>query len=307
MPDGLRSPATSYTGRGPRPRRPYAGFGTAEESNARYRRLIAHGATGLSFAFDLPTRLGHDSDAPVARGAVGRDGVAIDSLDDMRVLLSGIPLDRVSTSMAVDAPAALLLLLYQLVAEEHGVPADRLTGAIQNDVRTRCVSHGTCIFPPGPALRLTTDILTYCKAEIPGWRTLSVSGRSLAGAGASPAREIAFGVADGAGYGPAAVAAGPDADDSVLGPAAEARQAERLAKHRAWRDQDRVGLRVDELRRAASGQDNVLYPMKEALAAGATVGEICDALRETWGSCAPGGTGLTNGPRRARRAQVEYP
>ncbi|MEU5797002.1 methylmalonyl-CoA mutase family protein [Streptomyces sp. NPDC047813] len=201
-----------YTGR-PWTMRQYAGFGTAAESNARYRELIAHGTTGLSVAFDLPTQMGHDSDAPLAHGEVGKVGVAIDSIEDMRMLFDGIPLDRVSTSMTINAPAALLLLLYQLVAEEQGVPAGRLTGTIQNDVLKEYIARGTYIFPPRPSLRLTADIFRYCAAEIPRWNTISISGYHMAEAGASPVQEIAFTLADGIEYVRTAVAAGMGVDD----------------------------------------------------------------------------------------------
>ncbi|MEG3630918.1 acyl-CoA mutase large subunit family protein [Streptomyces poriticola] len=203
---------TMYTGR-PWTMRQYAGFGTAAESNARYRDLIAHGTTGLSVAFDLPTQMGHDSDAPLAHGEVGKVGVAVDSVDDMRVLFGGIPLDEVSTSMTINAPAALLLLLYQLVAEEQGASADRLTGTIQNDVLKEYIARGTYIFPPKPSLRLTADIFRYCRAELPRWNTISISGYHMAEAGASPAQEIAFTLADGVEYVRTAVAAGMDVDD----------------------------------------------------------------------------------------------
>ncbi|MEU6771027.1 methylmalonyl-CoA mutase family protein [Streptomyces sp. NPDC046759] len=479
---------TMYTGR-PWTMRQYAGFGTAAESNARYRRLIAHGTTGLSVAFDLPTQMGHDSDAPLAHGEVGKVGVAIDSVEDMRVLFDGIPLDQVSTSMTINAPAALLLLLYQLVAEEQGVPAGRLTGTIQNDVLKEYIARGTYIFPPKPSLRLTADIFRYCTAEIPKWNTISISGYHMAEAGASPVQEIAFTLADGVEYVRTAVAAGMDVDDfaprlsfffvarttlleevakfraarriwarvmreefgarnpkslmlrfhtqtagvqltaqqpevnlvrvavqalaAVLGgtqslhtnsfdeaialptdksarlalrtqqvlahetdvtatvdpfagsyavermtddveeaavdlmrrvedlggavaaiergfqkteiernayriaqetdsgervvvgvnrfqldeeepyeplrvdPAIEARQAERLEKLRAERDRGAVHTALDALRKAAEGEDNVLYPMKEALRARATVGEVCNSLRGVWGSFVP--------------------
>ncbi|MFJ6849502.1 methylmalonyl-CoA mutase [Streptomyces sp. NPDC091271] len=477
-----------YTGR-PWTMRQYAGFGTATESNARYKQLIANGTTGLSVAFDLPTQMGHDSDAPIASGEVGKVGVAIDSLDDMRVLFGGIPLDEVSTSMTINAPAALLLLLYQLVAEEQGVPADRLTGTIQNDVLKEYIARGTYIFPPKPSLRLIADIFKYCRAEIPRWNTISISGYHMAEAGASPAQEIAFTLADGIEYVRTAVSAGMDVDDfaprlsfffvarttileevakfraarriwakvmreefgaknpkslmlrfhtqtagvqltaqqpevnlvrvavqglgAVLGgtqslhtnsfdeaialptdksarlalrtqqvlayetdvtatvdpfagsyvvekmtddveaaalelmlkvedmggavdaiergfqkgeiersayriaqetdsgervvvgvnrfrldeeepyeplrvdPAIEAQQAARLAKLRAERDQGAVDAALSELKKAAEGTDNVLYPMKDALRARATVGEVCNALREVWGAYVP--------------------
>ncbi|MFF4956691.1 acyl-CoA mutase large subunit family protein [Streptomyces sp. NPDC001222] len=477
-----------YTGR-PWTMRQYAGFGTATESNARYKQLIANGTTGLSVAFDLPTQMGHDSDAPIAHGEVGKVGVAIDSVDDMRVLFGGIPLDKVSTSMTINAPAALLLLLYQLVAEEQGVPAEKLTGTIQNDVLKEYIARGTYIFPPKPSLRLIADIFKYCRAEIPKWNTISISGYHMAEAGASPAQEIAFTLADGIEYVRTAVAAGMDVDDfaprlsfffvarttileevakfraarriwarvmreefgarnpkslmlrfhtqtagvqltaqqpevnlvrvavqglgAVLGgtqslhtnsfdeaialptdksarlalrtqqvlayetdvtatvdpfagsyviekmtddveaaalelmrkvedlggavpaiehgfqkreiernayriaqetdagervvvgvnrfqldeeepyeplrvdPAIEARQAERLARLRAERDQQTVDAALASLRKAAAGEDNVLYPMKDALKARATVGEVCNALREVWGTYVP--------------------
>ncbi|MEU0833696.1 methylmalonyl-CoA mutase family protein [Streptomyces sp. NPDC005969] len=479
---------TMYTGR-PWTMRQYAGFGTASESNARYKQLIANGTMGLSVAFDLPTQMGHDSDAPIASGEVGKVGVAVDSIDDMRVLFGGIPLDKVSTSMTINAPAALLLLLYQLVGEEQGVPADKLTGTIQNDVLKEYIARGTYIFPPKPSLRLIADIFKYCRAEIPKWNTISISGYHMAEAGASPAQEIAFTLADGIEYIRTAVAAGMDVDDfaprlsfffvarttileevakfraarriwarvmkeefgaknpkslmlrfhtqtagvqltaqqpevnlvrvavqglgAVLGgtqslhtnsfdeaialptdkaarlalrtqqvlayetdvtatvdpfagsyvvekmtddveaaalelmgkvedmggavdaiergfqkneiersayrvaletdsgervvvgvnrfqldeeepyeplrvdPAIEAQQAARLTKLRAERDQDAVDEALGRLKKAAEGTDNVLYPMKEALAARATVGEVCDALREVWGTYVP--------------------
>ncbi|MER6789177.1 methylmalonyl-CoA mutase family protein [Streptomyces sp. NPDC000658] len=477
-----------YTGR-PWTMRQYAGFGTAAESNARYRQLIAHGTTGLSVAFDLPTQMGHDSDAPIAHGEVGKVGVAIDSVEDMRVLFDGIPLDRVSTSMTINAPAALLLLMYQLVGEEQGVPAASLTGTVQNDVLKEYIARGTYIFPPKPSLRLIADVFRYCRAEIPKWNTISISGYHMAEAGASPAQEIAFTLADGVEYVRTAVAAGMDVDDfaprlsfffvarttlleevakfraarriwarvmreefgardpkslmlrfhtqtagvqltaqqpevnlvrvavqglaAVLGgtqslhtnsfdeaialptdksarlalrtqqvlayetdvtatvdpfagsyavekmtddveeaavglmrrvedlggavaaiehgfqkgeiehnayriaqetdagervvvgvnrfrldaeepyeplrvdPAIEARQAERLARLRAGRDGAAVAAALDALRKAAQGEDNVLYPMKDALRARATVGEVCNALREVWGTYVP--------------------
>ncbi|MFG3583576.1 methylmalonyl-CoA mutase [Streptomyces sp. NPDC047990] len=201
-----------YTGR-PWTMRQYAGFGTAVESNARYKQLIANGTTGLSVAFDLPTQMGHDSDAPLAHGEVGKVGVAIDSVEDMRVLFDGIPLDKVSTSMTINAPAALLLLMYQLVGEDQGVPASRLTGTIQNDVLKEYIARGTYIFPPRPSLRLIADIFRYCRTEIPKWNTISISGYHMAEAGATPAQEIAFTLADGIEYVRTAVAAGMDVDD----------------------------------------------------------------------------------------------
>jgi methylmalonyl-CoA mutase N-terminal domain/subunit len=203
---------TMYTGR-PWTMRQYAGFGTAKESNERYKQLVAHGTGGLSVAFDLPTQMGHDSDSELAHGEVGKVGVAIDSIEDMRVLFGGIPLGEVSTSMTINAPAALLLLMYQLVAEEQGVSGDQLTGTIQNDVLKEYIARGTYIFPAQESLRLITDIFSYCKSEIPRWNTISISGYHMAEAGATPAQEIAFTLADGIEYVRAAVRSGQDVDD----------------------------------------------------------------------------------------------
>ncbi len=201
-----------YTGR-PWTMRQYAGFGTAVESNRRYHQLIEHGTAGLSVAFDLPTQMGYDSDSSVAHGEVGKVGVAIDSIDDMRVLLDGIPLDKVSTSMTINAPAALLLLMYQIVAEEQGVSGEQITGTIQNDVLKEYIARGTYIYPPKHSLRLITDIFRYCKTEIPRWNTISISGYHMAEAGATPAQEIAFTLSDGIEYVRAAIAAGQDVDE----------------------------------------------------------------------------------------------
>jgi methylmalonyl-CoA mutase N-terminal domain/subunit len=203
---------TMYTKR-PWTMRQYAGFGTAAESNARYRSLLAHGTTGLSVAFDLPTQMGYDSDARIAHGEVGKVGVAIDSIDDMRLLFDNIPLDQVSTSMTINAPAALLLLLYQLVAEEQGVSGDRISGTIQNDILKEYIARGTYIFPPKPSLRLVSDTFGYCRSEIPKWNTISISGYHMAEAGASPAQEIAFTLANGVQYVKAALDAGLAVDD----------------------------------------------------------------------------------------------
>jgi methylmalonyl-CoA mutase N-terminal domain/subunit len=203
---------TMYTGR-PWTMRQYAGFGTARESNERYQQLVANGTGGLSVAFDLPTQMGHDSDAEIAHGEVGKVGVAIDSVDDMRVLFDGLPLDEVSTSMTINAPAALLLLMYQLVAEEHGVPGEKITGTIQNDVLKEYIARGTYIYPPEHSLRLTTDIFAYCRTEVPRWNTISISGYHMAEAGATPAQESAFSLADGIEYVRAAIRAGLDVDD----------------------------------------------------------------------------------------------
>jgi methylmalonyl-CoA mutase, N-terminal domain len=203
---------TMYTQR-PWTMRQYAGFGTAVESNARYHQLLAAGTMGLSVAFDLPTQMGYDSDDPIAHGEVGKVGVAIDSIDDMRQLFAGIPLDKVSTSMTINAPGSLLLLLYQLVAEEQGVPGAALTGTIQNDILKEYIARGTYIFPPKPSLRLVADTFAYCRAEIPKWNTISISGYHMAEAGATPAQEIAFTLANGIEYVRAALAAGLAVDD----------------------------------------------------------------------------------------------
>ena len=192
--------------------RQYAGFGTAAESNARYLELIAHGTAGLSVAFDLPTQMGMDSDAALAAGEVGKVGVAIDSVDDMRVLFAGIDLATVSTSMTINAPAAVLLLLYQLVAEENGIDPALLTGTIQNDVLKEYIARGTYIYPPQASLRLVGDTFAYCAENLPRWNTISISGYHMAEAGATPAQEIAFTLANGIAYVEAALAAGLEVD-----------------------------------------------------------------------------------------------
>jgi methylmalonyl-CoA mutase N-terminal domain/subunit len=204
--------STMYTTR-PWTMRQYAGFGTATESNARYHQLLRAGTTGLSVAFDLPTQMGYDSDDPIAHGEVGKVGVAIDSIDDMRRLFAGIPLDKVSTSMTINAPASLLLLLYQLVAEESGVAGAALNGTIQNDILKEYIARGTYIFPPKPSLRLVADTFGYCRKEVPKWNTISISGYHMAEAGASPVQEIAFTLANGVDYVRAALAAGLAVDD----------------------------------------------------------------------------------------------
>ena len=193
--------------------RQYAGFGSAEETNERFRQLLTQGQTGLSVAFDLPTQLGYDSDDPLAEGEVGRTGVAIDSVDDMARLLEGIPLDEVSTSMTINAPAALLLLCYELVAAERGVPGEALRGTVQNDVLKEYVARGNYIFPPRPSMRLATDLFAYCAERIPRWNTISISGYHIREAGSSAAQELAFTLANGIAYCEAALAAGlsPDA------------------------------------------------------------------------------------------------
>src|SRR5262252_1899215 len=193
--------------------RQYAGFATAQASNRRYQQLIAAGTTGLSVAVDLPTQMGYDSDAPVAHGEVGKVGVAIDSIEDMRTLLQGIPLATVSTSMTINAPAAVLLLLYQLVAEEQRVPARELTGTIQNDILKEYIARGTYIYPPQPSLRLVADTFAYCRQELPRWNTISISGYHMAEAGATPVQEVAFTLANAKEYVRAALASGLAVDE----------------------------------------------------------------------------------------------
>jgi methylmalonyl-CoA mutase, N-terminal domain len=193
--------------------RQYAGYASAKESNARYRYLLAHGSTGLSMAFDLPTQLGLDSDNPRCAGEVGRTGVAIDSIDDMRTAFDGIPLDEVSTSMTINAPAAVLLLLYELVGEEQGVPSDKLRGTTQNDVLKEYIARGNYIYPPQPSMRLTTDLFAYCKDNVPRWNTVSISGYHFREKGCSAVQEVAFTLCSGIAYVQAALDAGLAVDD----------------------------------------------------------------------------------------------
>ena len=203
---------TMYTGR-PWTMRQYAGFGNAKESNERYLQLVKAGTGGLSVAFDLPTQMGYDSDESIASGEVGKVGVAIDSLEDMSTLFAGLPLDKVSTSMTINAPAATLLLMYQLAAEQEGIAGTALTGTIQNDVLKEYIARGTYIYPPKQSLRLISDIFSYCHTELPRWNTISISGYHMAEAGATPAQEIAFTLANAKEYVRAALAAGLDIDD----------------------------------------------------------------------------------------------
>ncbi len=193
--------------------RQYAGFATGRESNERYHQLIAAGTTGLSVAFDLPTQMGYDSDAPAAHGEVGKVGVAIDSVADMEALLDRIPLDQVSTSMTINAPAAVLLLLYQLVAERQQIGGAALSGTIQNDVLKEYIARGTYIYPPEPSLRLVADTFAYCRRELPRWHPISISGYHMAEAGATPVQEIAFTLANAKEYVRAALGAGLAVDD----------------------------------------------------------------------------------------------
>ncbi len=192
--------------------RQYAGFGTARESNERYRYLLSQGQTGLSVAFDLPTQIGYDSDAPLADGEVGKVGVAIDTLADMETLLQGIPLDRVSTSMTINAPASVLLAMYIAVAERQGVQRSAISGTIQNDILKEYVARGTYIYPPRPSMRLITNIFDYCAREVPRWNTISISGYHIREAGSTAAQEVGFTLANGISYVNAALAAGLDVD-----------------------------------------------------------------------------------------------
>ena len=192
--------------------RQYAGFGDAEESNERYKYLISQGQTGLSIAFDLPTQIGYDSDDPMSMGEVGKVGVAIDSLADMEVLFDGIPLDKVSTSMTINASAAVLLAFYIVAAERQGVSPDQLKGTIQNDVLKEYAARGTYIFPPAPSMRLITNIFEYCSKNLPQWNTISISGYHIREAGSTAAQEVAFTLADGIAYVDAAIKAGMDVD-----------------------------------------------------------------------------------------------
>ncbi len=202
---------TMYRGR-PWTIRQYAGFASAEETNERFRYLLQRGQTGLSVAFDLPTQLGYDSDDPRALGEVGRTGVAIDSLADMEILFDEIPLGEVSTSMTINAPASLLLLLYELVAEGQGTPGDQLRGTVQNDVLKEYAARGNYIFPPRPSMRITTDLFAYCDERLPRWNTISISGYHIREAGATAVQELAFTLANGIAYCQAAVDAGLSPD-----------------------------------------------------------------------------------------------
>jgi methylmalonyl-CoA mutase N-terminal domain/subunit len=219
--------------------RQYAGFATAEESNTRYKFLLEQGQTGLSVAFDLPTQIGYDSDHELAIGEVGKVGVAIDSLRDMETLFNDIPLDRVSTSMTINAPAAILLAMYMAVGEKQGVPAEKLTGTIQNDILKEYSSRGTYIFPPKPSMRIITDVFSYCAGHVPQWNTISISGYHIREAGSTAVQEVAFTLANGIAYVDAAIRAGLDVD--TFGPRlsfffnAHLDFLEEIAKYRAAR------------------------------------------------------------------------
>ena len=192
--------------------RQYAGFGTAKESNERYRYLLEQGQSGLSVAFDLPTQIGYDSDDPIAYGEVGKVGVAIDTLADMEILFDKIPLDKVSTSMTINAPASVLLAMYIAVAEKQGVSRDKISGTIQNDILKEYIARGTYIYPPKPSMRLITNIFEFCSKEVPKWNTISISGYHIREAGSTAAQEVGFTLADGIAYVDAAIKAGLDVD-----------------------------------------------------------------------------------------------
>jgi methylmalonyl-CoA mutase N-terminal domain/subunit len=193
--------------------RQYAGFATPEDTNERYRYLIEHGSTGLSMAFDLPTQLGRDSDDPLCKGEVGRTGVPIDTIEDMRICFEEIPLDGVSTSMTINAPAAILLLLYELVGKEQGVPSEKLRGTVQNDVLKEYMARGNYIYPPEPTMRLTTDIFEYCRENVPKWNTISISGYHIREKGCSAVQEVAFTLSNAIAYVKAALERGLAIDE----------------------------------------------------------------------------------------------
>ncbi len=193
--------------------RQYAGFATADESNKRYKYLLEQGQTGLSVAFDLPTQIGYDSDHELSEGEVGKVGVAIDSLKDMEILFDGIPMDKVSTSMTINAPASVLLAMYIAVAEKQGIPSEALSGTIQNDILKEYIARGTYIFPVDPSMRLITNIFEYCSKHVPKWNTISISGYHIREAGSNAAQEVAFTLADGIAYVDAAIKAGLGVDD----------------------------------------------------------------------------------------------
>src|SRR5665648_944593 len=238
--------------------RQYAGFASAEETNQRFHYLLDCGQTGLSVAFDLPTQMGYDSDHPLSDGEVGRVGVAIDSLADMELLFDRIPLDQVSTSMTINAPACVLLLLYELVAEKQGVDTRELRGTIQNDILKEYVARGTYIFPPRPSMRLVTDTFAYCNERLPNWNTISISGYHIREAGSTAAQELAFTLADGIAYVEAGLAAGLEVDQ--FGPRlsfffnAHNNLLEEIAKFRAAR---RMWVRIMEDRFAAQDPNSL--------------------------------------------------
>src|SRR5438552_3055455 len=348
--------------------RQYAGFRTAAESNQRYQFLLKRGQTGLSVAFDLPTQIGYDSDDPMANGEVGKVGVAIDSLEDMEVLLKDIPLDKVSTSMTINATAAMLLLLYQLVAEKQGCPPEKITGTVQNDILKEYAARGTYIFPPKPSMRLITDLFAYCANNLPNWNTISISGYHMREAGSTAAEEVALTLSHAIAYVQAAQAAGLAVDEFAprlscffachsdffeevalvmmaeiderggavsciesgwtqrriadsayrlqrrieagqrvvvgvnrylesdsppieimkVNPRQQVAQGRALKKLRARRSRAAVDRHLADLERAARGTDNLMPPLKAALADYVTIGECCAVLRGVFGEYHPG-------------------
>jgi len=239
--------------------RQYAGYASAAESNARYRYLLDHGQTGLSVAFDLPTQIGYDSDQPLALGEVGKVGVAISSLDDMRTLFDQIPLDQVSTSMTINAPAAILLAMYIAVGKEQGVEPKQLRGTIQNDILKEYIARGTYIFPPAPSMRLITDVFQYCAQEVPRWNTISISGYHIREAGSTAVQEVAFTLVNAIAYVQAAIDAGLEVDDFAPRLAfffnAHNNFLEEIAKFRAAR---RLWARIMRDRFAAQDQRSMM-------------------------------------------------
>src|SRR2546428_9929907 len=206
----------------------FGGFGSAEDTNRRFHYLLEHGQTGLSVAFDLPTLMGRDSDDALAEGEVGREGVAIDTLADMEILFQGIPLDRVSTSMTINAPAAVILAMYLAVAEKQGIPLDRLEGTVQNDILKEYIAQKEWIYPPAPSLRIIGDMVAFCTDRVPKWNTISISGYHIREAGSTAAQELAFTLADGIGYVQACSEAGLDVDPVAPPPSVFFHSANRL-------------------------------------------------------------------------------
>ncbi|MCX6112825.1 MAG: methylmalonyl-CoA mutase family protein [Proteobacteria bacterium] len=257
--------------------RQYAGFGDAEESNKRYHYLLNSGQTGLSIAFDLPTQIGYDSDDPVCKGEVGKVGVAIDSLKDMEILFKGIPVDKVSTSMTINAPAAVLLAMYIVNAEKQGINRKELTGTIQNDILKEYIARGTYIYPPAPSMRLITDIFEFCSKEVPKWNTISISGYHIREAGSSAAQEVGFTLADGVAYVDAAIKVGLGVDDfaprlsfffnshnDLLEEVAKFRAARRIwaniMKNR-FKSKDPKSMRTQQIIAEESGITNTVDPL----------------------------------------------
>jgi methylmalonyl-CoA mutase, N-terminal domain len=277
--EALGAPGSFPFTRGPHPTmyrgrlwtmRQYAGFGSAEATNERFRSLLQAGQTGLSVAFDLPTQMGLDSDAAAASGEVGKVGVAIDSTDDMRRLFDGIDLGAVSTSMTINATAAVLLLLYQIVAEERGVPGDRIRGTVQNDILKEYAARGTYIYPPRPSMRLVTDLFAYCRDQLPAWNTISISGYHIREAGSTAAEEVGITLSNGLAYVEAAMSAGLDIDRFAPRLSffwnAHNHLFEEVAKYRAARR-----IWAHEMRRLGAVEDDALRMRFHTQTAGSTL------------------------------------